>query len=136
MIRCDYKCLNCGLETEQPFNESNFVGYCPVCEENGEDRIQLFKKIFRSPNIARVWHGHFDMSTGAYVTDYKKWKNLLADAGKERSDRLGMEHDFIEVDASDKVNLGVTEEGLASTHDRHVELGYKESKGKFVYPIT
>lgn len=76
------------------------------------------------------------MTTGQWVSDRKQFREQLHVAGEESTEREGYQQNFIEVDPSDRDALGLTDEGLDSTHDRHVQLGWKESKGRFVFPMS
>lgn len=138
--RYDFKCDRCGLFCESHSREST-IWHCPRCiryqtVDHDPEFVPLRKVIRSSPSIARVWHGHKDLTTGDWITDRKQFKESLHVASEVATDRLGMEHRFIEVDPSDKDNLGLTDEGMDSTHDAHVKLGYKESKGRFVFPMS
>jgi hypothetical protein len=138
--RYDFKCVRCGFCCESHTNESQ-IWSCPLCAANelladGERLTPLRKVIKSSPSIPRVWHGHHSDTTGQWVTDRKQQTEQLHVASEEATQRLGMEHRFIEVDMSDHKHLGITEEGLDTTHDAHVKLGWKQSKGQFVFPMS
>lgn len=131
----DFKCIECGLYCESHVNESQ-IWNCPRCWILDERPSPLRKVIRRSPTINRVWHGHHDLTTGHYVSDRKQFRELLHVQSEIDTERLGFQQNYIEVDMSDHKHLGITEQGLDSTHDRHVQLGWKESRGRFVFPMS
>lgn len=138
----DYRCIGCGLLAESHTREAQ-IWHCPRCSymvesgrDDGERLVPLRRTYATSPSIWRVWHGHHNITTGQWVSDRKQIREQLHIASEEVSERMNLEHRFIEVDANDKDHLGVTDEGLDATHDRHVELGWKESKGRFVFPMS
>src|SRR5262245_53702804 len=122
MARYDYRCTECNTIVEREFRESTFVGRCSTCEMEGIDPIRLFKRVFHCPSINRVWHPHWNMTTGQVVSDRKQMIEQMHRASEEVSERLGGPHNFIPVDPSD---IQKTDEGLDVTHDRHVALGWK-----------
>lgn len=129
----DYRCVRCHYVMESEIRES-LIWSCPVCVEDPhleyDVRHQPMKRYYSvAPNMARVWNGDvYNVATGDYPTDYKKWRNTLADNGKRRTDRTGILHSYAEADHSDVKTLGVTEEGMDATHRRHRELGWTEAK--------
>lgn len=130
----DYKCRLCGFTDESHIRES-LIWSCPYCSEPGEP-VPLYRSYSAAPNMPRVWHGHMCNTTGQWITDRKQFREALHVASEEATQRLGMEHRFIEVDPSDRDSLGVTDQGLDATHDAHVKLGIKQSKGQFVFPMS
>jgi hypothetical protein len=139
-IRHDFKCDRCGLFCESHSNEIT-IWHCPRCSRystvNKPPEFVPLRKVIRScPSISRVWHGHPDMSTGKWITGRKQLKEELHVASEEVSERLNLEHRFVMADMSDHKTLGITDEGLDSTHDAHVKMGFKSSKGQFVFPMS
>lgn len=133
----DYRCKRCGFTDESSIRES-LIWSCPVCYDNPDDlgeRVFPLHRVWAAPNMSRVWHGHWCQTTGQWITDRKQFREALHVASDEATQRLGMEHRFIEVDPSDKDSLHVTDEGLDATHDAHVKMGLKQSKGQFVFPM-
>lgn len=133
--RYDFECISCALACESHINETT-IWRCPRCYHTLGESIPLRKTYRTSPSIPRVWHGHQSLTTGQWVSDRKQIKEQLHVASEERSERLQLAHNFIEVDMNDKDTLGITDEGLDATHDQHVRLGWKESKGRFVFPMS
>lgn len=131
--RYAYKCEFCGNEDWSYMREQT-LWPCPICRCEGETRPM--KRTIQAPAIWKVWHGHQSLTTGKWVTSREQIPQQLSDLSDQATQRMGMEHRFIEVGASERAALGVTEEGMDSTHDAHVKLGYKESKGNFVFPIS
>lgn len=132
-VRFDYQCTSCGSIVERDFRESSFTNPCDRCEDSGRERVQLYKRVYYSPNATRVWHGHYDMTTGEHVTDRKQIVESLHRKSEEVSERLNGPHNFIQVDPKD-IYRG--DKGLDTTHDAHVAQGLVESKGKFVFPMS
>lgn len=134
-----YKCRECGTVVESDIREQ-VIWPCPTCAENEElpyeDRLRPLYRKYTVPHINSVWHEHFNYTTGQVVSDRKQFTEQLHIGSERVSERLGLKHDFQPADLSDKKTLGVTEEGLDATHDKFVELGWKESKGRFVYPLS
>lgn len=80
------------------------------------------------------------MATGQLESDPKKFRAHLRDASGEATDRHGFQVNYEPVDYQadrDYLLRGVEDgqEGLQSTHDRAVEEGRKDSRGRFVYPM-
>lgn len=73
------------------------------------------------------------MTTGQHVTDRKQITETLHAKSEEVSERLNGPHNFIQVDPKD---IQKSDAGLDSTHNEHVRLGMKQSKGKFVFPMS
>lgn len=86
-------------------------------------------------SFGRVWHnpGTPHLATGKPVSSYKDLKEQLHVASEEMGERLGMPVNYEPVDLSEKEALGVTEEGMDSTHDMAVKQGRKDSRGRFVF---
>lgn len=131
----DFKCVQCGLYCESHVNESQ-IWSCPRCYVVHTERSPLRKVIRKAPSMPPMWHGHFNHSIGQYITDRKQFKEGLYVKQEEATERFDWQQSFIEVDPNDRDSLGITDEGLDSTHDAHVSLGIKESKGRFVFPMS
>lgn len=95
------------------------------------------KKSYQSmgTSFGRVWHnpGTPHLATGKPVSGMKDLKEQLHVASEEMGERLGMAVNYEPVDLSEKEALGVTEEGMDSTHDMAVKQGRKDSRGRFVF---
>lgn len=106
-------------------------GDCPDAQE----WTQL-KKSYASmgTRFATVWQDcdRVNLTTGRVETDPRKFAQHLADKSKEMEDRLGMPVDFQPCDPSDTY---VSDEGLDATHDRAVQDGRKDSRGRFVWQM-
>lgn len=117
-------------------NESSL--WCEECGESGE-WTQLAKS-FQSmgTNFARVWHdtGTPNFSTGQVESDPRKFREHLHVASEQMSERLGMTVDYQPCDMTDKDALGVTDEGMDATHDHQVATGQRDSRGRFVFPMS
>lgn len=95
------------------------------------------KKSYQSmgTSFGMVWHnpGTPHLATGKPVSGMKDLKEQLHVASEEMGERLGMAVNYEPVDLSEKEALGVTEEGMDSTHDMAVKQGRKDSRGRFVF---
>lgn len=132
-----YKCVNCGHHDWSHLNEYT-LWPCSMCRLNDtlEDHLHPMRKtITECPGIPKMWHGHHSLTTGNWTTDRRQLSRDLRDGGDKQTQRLGMDHNYIEVDPSDKAAIGITDEGMDATHDHHVKIGAKESKGNYVFPM-
>lgn len=132
LSRTDYRCTVCGDTHEEPFNESSFVGYCYTCDMNGDDRLSLFKKVWHVPTVNRVWHEHHNITTGQLVSDRRQMQDQLDRKSDEVSERLNGPHSFQMRSVSE---ITKDDTGLDATHNAHVAMGIKPSRGKFVFPM-
>ena len=127
----EFKCPNDHrITVVLPSHErDNLVGRpCTDCDEPLRRRWTPFR-------VIAPFEGHFNLGTGTYVESKRQLDEANRIASAERTQRLGLEtnfvaHDIRDVTASD---MGVTEDGLNTTHGAQVAAGVKESKGKFVW---
>lgn len=120
-------CMNCRVELE--VNESRV--WCPNASEQGF-HCQM-RKDFGSIQFSRPWPEHFNIAAGQVIRTEHQLKENFKKKSDEMSERMNFDVDYQIVDRSDTKHLGVTEEGLDSTHDARVASGQKESRGKFVF---
>jgi predicted nucleic acid-binding Zn ribbon protein len=101
------------------------------CETCGE----LLKRRWTPFRVAAPFEGHFNLGTGTYVESKRQLDEANRIASAERTQRLGLETNFVAHDVRDlsPSDMGVTEDGLNTTHDAQVAAGVKESKGRFVF---
>lgn len=87
--------------------------------------------------FARVWHDTDtpNLATGRVETDPRKFREHLHVASREAEERLGMAVDYQPTDPTDRDALGVTDEGMDTTHDQAVRDGRKDSRGRFVWTV-
>jgi hypothetical protein len=127
---CD-RSVTCQFTTN--VNES--VIWCSECSEQHE-WTQL-KKCFQAmgTNFATVWQDTDtpNLTTGRVETDPKKFARHLREQSEIMGERLNMKVDYQPVDMTDKDALGITDEGMDSTHDVAVREGRKDSRGRFVF---
>lgn len=102
-----------------------------------EQEWVALKKAYASMGVAMatVWQ-HTDipnLTTGRVETDPKKFATHLREQSEIMGERLGMKVDYQPVDMTDREALGVTDEGMDSTHDIAVKEGRKDSRGRFVW---
>lgn len=121
---------NCDYIIERPFYETNFVERCPV-----HHTTHLYRRVMSKPYFNTVWHDHYSPTTGQVVSDRKQMLEQLHVKSETVSERLNFPHSFVPVELSDPA-FDRGGEGLDSTHDAHVKLGLKESKGKFVHQMS
>lgn len=127
----EFKCPNdhritVVLPSEQ---RDNLVGRpCSECDKPLRRRWTPFR-------VAAPFEEHFNLGTGTFVTSKRQLDEQNRIASVERTERLGLETNFVAHDIRDLTpsDMGVTEEGLNTTHDAHVAAGVKESKGRFVF---
>lgn len=101
---------------------------CLECDEPLRRRWTPFR-------VVAPFEEHFNLSTGTFVSSKRQLDEQNRIASVERTERLGLETNFVAHDIRDLTpsDMGVTEEGLNTTHDAHVAAGVKESKGRFVF---
>ena len=107
----------------------NLVGRpCSECDKPLRRRWTPFR-------VAAPFEEHFNLGTGTFVSSKRQLDEQNRIASVERTERLGLETNFVAHDIRDLTpsDMGVTEEGLNTTHDAHVAAGVKESKGRFVF---
>lgn len=106
------------------------------CTQLDPEHVPLLRKSYQSQGtrFAAVWQDcdRLNLTTGRVETDPRKFARHLADKSKEMEDRLGMPVDFQPCDPSDTY---VSDEGLDATHDRAVQEGRKDSRGRFVWTV-
>jgi hypothetical protein len=68
---------------------------------------------------------HHNVTVGQVVHNRREFRDALARKSDAVSERLGIAHDFQEVDRRDTETLGVTGEGLDSTARVHRARGRK-----------
>ena len=104
---------------------------CPICAE-------ALRRIWSPFRVATPFDPHFNLSTGQYVNTKRELDEQNRIASAERTQRLGLDTNFVAHDVRDldAASMGVTEEGMNTTHDAQVAAGVKESKGKFVWGGT
>jgi len=127
----EYKCPNAHILTRVLPSEDRdaLVGQlCPDCSEPLKRRWTPFR-------VAAPFEGHFNLSTGTYVESKRQLDEINKITSAERTQRLGLETNFVAHDIRDLTpsDMGVTEDGLNTTHDAQVAAGVKESKGRFVF---
>ena len=129
----EYRCPNNHILTLVLPSEDrdDMVGQlCPECK--GPEKLKRRWTPFR---VAAPFEGHFNLGTGTYVESKRQLDEANRIASAERTARLGLETNFVAHDIRDlsPSDMGVTEDGLNTTHDAQVAAGVKESKGRFVF---
>lgn len=112
------------------------------CDDDCRDMQEWtqLRKSFQSQGVsmATVWQDTDtpNLTTGRVETDPRKFATYLRERAEIDSERLGMVVDYQPVDPTDRDALGITDEGLDATHDHQVATGQKDSRGRFVFPMT
>lgn len=107
--------------------------WCEGCSAEGE-WTQL-KRVITRPYMLQVFHKDDgpNIATGKLIGDRKQ----LAAAFREGEDRqeevVGYRPDYREASPAELMAQAASDDGLASQHDRAVQEGRKESKGRFVW---
>lgn len=124
---------------------------CTVCGTTGQDERRLvgdFLKLCGCAHcgtrgtIKRVWgfsfkrpmQEHFNTSVGKVIRTDAQLKSEFSRLSDEAEMYTGNPHKFVPIDPHDKEALGVTDEGLASTHDQQVAEGRKEPARRLFLP--
>ena len=96
MTRGDiHHCQNCGLQARRRF----------------------------SFQIAASFREHWNVATGAYVTNRRQFEDKLKLASEEQTLKLGMEVDYQPVDLSDPAACGLTSEDVAEVSEVRAKAG-------------
>ena len=93
------------------------------------------RRKFSPFRVGTIFEPHFNSSTGQYVNTRRELDEQNRIASAQRTERLGLETNFVAHDIRDldPASMGVTDEGMDTTHDAQVAAGVKESKGRFVF---
>lgn len=59
------------------------------------------KRVFTAPGVAIPWKAHFNHSVGKYVRTKSEFQSELSRGSDEASERTGMDHKFVSVEAGD-----------------------------------
>ena len=108
------------------------------CEECGHSsQWTQLRKSYQAQGIAfaQVWQDTdtINLTTGRVETDARKFKVKLWEESRKAEERLGMPVCYEPIDLTDRDALGITDEGMDSTHDAAVRDGRKDSRGRFVF---
>lgn len=109
----EYHCKICGntIYRTRPADNTN----CDLC-------FGMAKRVW-SVQMAPVMQAHFNTSTGTMISDPRQFERELRDKSEIQTERTGIPHSYVPADRSDIKKLGVTDEGLQSTHDYGVKTG-------------
>jgi hypothetical protein len=81
-------CSNCGARYDHPHHPEN---PCPLC--GGQ-----LRRDWRHVAVRRPFEPHFNHSIGEHVRSHGEFTDALKRKGEEVSERLGIEHRFVEAD--------------------------------------
>lgn len=122
-----YRCRKCNQLYEEwaerdqktELDDAVFLRGCVLCD--GPVRPS-----YNTVRFGSVMHEHYSPATGTIVSDPRQFDRDVRRLEEEATIRDGIPTTFSQVDLSDREALGVTDEGLKSTHDRQVETGRRE----------
>lgn len=125
----EFKCKTCG----SPFNSTT---------REWPERFKFCGKCGAEGSIKRVWgfsyvrpmQEGYNPSVGKNISNMAQLKSEFARMSDEAEMYTGNPHKFVPIDPMDKETLGVTDEGLASTHDHLVATGQKEPAQRLILP--
>lgn len=120
----EYKCRECGQVYES--QRRGAEGECLRCPGQ-------VKRVFGFSYVAPMQE-HFNNSVGKVIRTDAQLKSEFARLSDEAEMYTGNPHKFVPIDPHDKEALGVTDEGLASTHDQQVAEGRKEPARRLFLP--
>lgn len=83
-----------------------------------------------------MMHEHYNPALGRTVSSRREMREAAKVASAEATERTGILHDYQPVDLRDPSVAPDSDDGLQSQHDRAVEEGRRESKGRFVHTIS
>lgn len=120
----DYRCAFCGLLAQQrrSIHDNGPLPQCPKCH------APMVRDYGSGFAFVRPMQPHFNLSVGHWVSNKRQFNDSLKAASDEASERLGMEHHYIETDPTDTTALGVTEEGMDETYRRRRAAGQTEGR--------
>ena len=95
----EYRCKTCGTTMHRTSRESPS---CSMCQ--------------RTDTVRRVWgfqmqsvmHEHRDTATGSIVSDRRHITDELSRQSDLQSERTGIDHNYVQVDMSDRDSLKVS----------------------------
>lgn len=116
----EYQCRLCPTKVETRALDTPF--HCSV----------PMRRLF-SFAIRRSVPDHFNHALGKYVTGNRQLRDEFKRQSDDATERTGIVHQYEPVDFRDTEALGVTDEGLAASHDRAVAEGRKDPTGKKVW---
>ena len=106
----DYKCNRCQGIMSTLTNSGDSAGTCPDPDCRGELRKRYsFNTVAVAP--ATRFKPHMNTATGKWTNSMAEHRANLQAAGVAASERTGIEHNYVSVDALDKEACGVTGEG-------------------------
>ena len=126
----EYKCRTCGLlqHLNQPISSHRPSSLTCQCGQHAK-RVFGFR-------MGEIFHGHYNPTVGRYVTGKNDFNSALSRASDEASESTGIPHNYVPMDLRDREQVGVTEEGMAATHDARVAAGTLEPSGNKVFPLS
>lgn len=159
----EYKCQGCGdireitcaaddkLKQDWDMGAFGHSPYCPECDgslvlsENcerchGRGRIICgdYRRRF-SFSTGPIFQPHLNGTTGTYVTSRAQFNDELKRISERETLRTGIDSTITPIDHQEQVKMfrdAHGDVGLKEQHDGQVKRGEKESRGKFVHPIT
>jgi len=117
-----YRCRSCGL-VEDSVRRGDSLGSCftPGC--GGE-----LRRDFSGIRFDKVMQEHYNKTLNRPVSSLRAFDEAMKVESAIASERTGMEHRFERVDPTDKVALGVTDEGMDATNRERRKQGLPVAK--------
>ena len=125
---CRVKHITCDPDdsTKQLYDSKQM--FCESC-------AAVFRRRFGFSTPAMM-HEHYNPALGRTVSSRREMREAAKMASERATERTGIFHDYQPVDLRDPSVAPDSDDGLQSQHDRAVEEGRKESKGRFVHTIS
>lgn len=131
MTTYEYKCTECGTTgTDDRRLQGEFLKLagCANCGTRG-----TIKRVFGFSYIKPMQAG-YNPSVGKHISNMAQLKSEFSRMSDEAEMVTGNPHNFQPIDPMDKKALGVTDEGLASTHDHLISEGKTQEAKRLLKP--
>lgn len=113
----EYRCKPCGSQEEVVASMPPSAP--PDCFDCGQVMTRKF-----SVSLPRPMQEHWNYTTGSPISDQRQFNRELRILGEQRTERTGIPHSYVPVDASDYKGLGGTE-----TEATEKNTGRKDQSG-------
>lgn len=131
MTTYEYKCRDCGGfaydEIRWTKEQLEAMFSCACGGDNG------FRRVFGFSYIKPMQAG-YNPSVGKHISNMAQLKSEFSRMSDEAEMVTGNPHNFQPIDPMDKKALGVTDEGLSSTHDHLISEGKTQEAKRLLKP--
>lgn len=110
MTMYEYKCPVCGTRAVSGDRSNRLATFCLTCEGMVE-----YRRVF-SFSAPQVMHEHFNRTVGKPISDMKQFARELSKQSDLATERTGIEHRYVPVEAGDAAAVGATNEGIAESN--------------------